>query len=76
MVHVRAADRVPPRWLRVAIVVGAGLFIAALLLSAVFEPRIRLLHLLQALIYVAVIVLTRRGSAWGFGGPGRSTSAC
>jgi hypothetical protein len=29
----------------------------ALILSAVFEPSIRLLHALQLLIYVAVIVL-------------------
>jgi hypothetical protein len=48
--------------------VGAGFFIFALLLSAIFDPRIRVLHALQTLIYVAVIILTRRGSAWGFGG--------
>jgi len=35
--------------------------------SAIFEPSIRLLHALQTLIYIAVIVLTRRESAWGFG---------
>jgi hypothetical protein len=46
---------------------GSGFFMFALLISAVFEPSIRLLHALQALIYVAVIVLTRRNSAWGFG---------
>ena len=56
-----------PRWIRVSILIGAGFFIFALILSAVFDPRIRLLHALQALIYVAVIVLTRRDSAWGFG---------
>jgi len=56
-----------PRWIRVAILIGAGFFIFALVLSAVFDPSIRLLHALQALIYVAVIVLTRRDSAWGFG---------
>jgi hypothetical protein len=39
----------------------------ALTLSAVIVPRLRLLHLLQALIYVAVMVLTRRNLAWGFG---------
>lgn len=32
-----------------------------------FDPRIRLLHVLQALIYIAVIVLTRKTSPWGFG---------
>ena len=55
------------RWIRVSILIGAGFFIFALILSAVFDPSIRLLHALQAMIYVAVIVLTRRDSAWGFG---------
>jgi hypothetical protein len=31
------------------------------------ERKIRLLHALQTLIYVAVIVLSRRSSPWGFG---------
>jgi hypothetical protein len=39
----------------------------ALLVSAVFDPTIRVLHALQALIYVAVIVLARRDNAWGLG---------
>jgi hypothetical protein len=56
-----------PRWISISILVRAGFFIFALVLSAVLEPRIRLLHAFQALIYVAVIVLTRRNSAWGFG---------
>jgi hypothetical protein len=56
-----------PRWIRVSIPIGVGLFIVALTLSAVLVPQLRLLHLLQALIYVAVIVLTRRNSPWGFG---------
>ena len=55
------------RWVHVSIPIGVGLFILALTLSAVFAPRLRLLHLFQALIYVALIVLTRRNSAWGFG---------
>ncbi len=54
-------------WIRVSIPIGAGLFILALALSAALIPQLRLLHLLQALIYVAVIVLTRRNSPWGFG---------
>jgi hypothetical protein len=56
-----------PRWTRVSISIGVGLFILALALSAVIVPQLRLLHLFQALIYVAVIVLTRRNSPWGFG---------
>jgi len=55
------------RWIDWAIGIGAGLFILALAAAAVFDPRIRLLHALQSLIYVAVIVLTRRRSAFGFG---------
>jgi len=58
---------VASRWIRVSIALGVGLFLLALLLSAVFVPQLRLLHLFQALIYVAVIVLTRRNSPWGFG---------
>lgn len=54
-------------WINASVLAGAGFFIFALALSAVFDPRIRVLHVLQALIYVAVIILTRRGSAWGFG---------
>jgi hypothetical protein len=38
-----------------------------LLVSAVFEPKIRVLHALQSLIYVAVIMLAHRKSAWGYG---------
>jgi hypothetical protein len=56
-----------PGWIDASMVVGAGFFIFALVLSAVFDPRIRVLHALQVLIYVAVIILTRRGSSWGFG---------
>jgi hypothetical protein len=55
------------RWIQVSILVGVGLFILALTLSAVFVPQLRLLHLFQALIYVVVIILTRQNSAWGFG---------
>ena len=54
-------------WVQWSIDFGAGFFLLALILSAVFEPRIRVLHTLQALIYIAVMVLTRRQSAWGFG---------
>jgi hypothetical protein len=55
-------------WINSSIVTGAGLFIVALLVSAIFDPTIRLLHILQALIYIVVILLARHQSAWGFGG--------
>ena len=50
-----------------SISIGVGLFLLALALSAVIVPQLLYLHLLQALIYLAVLVLTRRNSAWGYG---------
>lgn len=47
--------------------VGAALFLIALTVSAWVVPQLRLLHLLQALIYVAIVILALRNSAWGFG---------
>ena len=47
--------------------IGAAIFLVALVVSAILVPELRLLHFFQALIYVAVIVLARRNSAWGFG---------
>jgi hypothetical protein len=57
--------REPSRWPLAAIQAGAGLFIVALVISVLFDPAIWLLHTLQALIYVAVIVLARRETAPG-----------
>jgi hypothetical protein len=42
-------------------------FIAILELTGWMEPRIRVLHLVQALIYVAVMVLAARRSVVGYG---------
>jgi hypothetical protein len=56
-----------PGWARILILVGVGLFLLALALSAYFVPELRLLHFLQALIYVVVVVLVLRDSPWGFG---------
>jgi hypothetical protein len=56
-----------PRWIRLSIFIGVLLFILALVGSAVVVPQLRLLHLLQAFIYVAIILLTCRNSPWGFG---------
>ena len=55
------------RWTRVSISVGVGLFLLALGLSVVIVPQLLYLHLLQALIYLAVLVLTQRNSPWGYG---------
>jgi len=54
-------------WIRGLILTGTGLFIFALFVSAIYDPKIRVLHVFEALIYIAIIVLTRRNSAWGFG---------
>ena len=52
---------------RVWIPLGAALFLVALAISALVVPQLRLLHLLQSVIYIAIISLVRRNSAWGFG---------
>ena len=63
-----AADQAgASHWSRVWIPIGAGLFIFALVGSAVAVPQLRLLHAFQALIYVAVFLLARRNNAFGFG---------
>lgn len=56
-----------PSSTQVWILLGAIIFLVALTVSALAVPQLRLLHLLQGFIYVAVIVLARRGSAWGLG---------
>ena len=61
------ASQRAPASARLSVQAGAGLFILALFVSAVFDPTIRVLHALQALIYVAVIVLAPRDNAWGLG---------
>jgi hypothetical protein len=57
------------RWVNVSIYVGTAIFLLALTMSALIIPQLRLLHFFQALIYIAIIALTRQNrlSAWGFG---------
>jgi hypothetical protein len=38
-----------------------------LIVSAVVLPELRLLHVLQALIYVAIVILARRSGMWAIG---------
>jgi hypothetical protein len=54
-------------WVNASILVGSLMFMCALAVSAFFEPQWRVLHVFQALTYVAVIVLTRKRNPWGFG---------
>jgi|SRR5580704_11156090 hypothetical protein len=51
--------------------IGAGLFLVALAVSALAVPQLRLPHLLQALIYVAVVILAHRDILRLFYGLGR-----
>ena len=60
----RAADSL---WTRVCVPIASAGFIVALTVSAAVVPQLRLLHFFQALIYLAIVAATRRGSAWGFG---------
>src|SRR6187401_979054 len=52
---------------RVWIPIAAALFTVALIVSAVVLPELRLLHVLQALIYAAIVILARRNSMWAIG---------
>jgi hypothetical protein len=58
-------DRFPgaPEWL---ILGGASIFIAMLVLSAVWESDIRWLHFFQAWMYIATIALGLRRNRWGY----------
>jgi hypothetical protein len=68
---VTAATQTKPAtsatWVNACILLGSGVVVLGLVVSAIFAPEWRMLHALQALIYVALVVLTRRKSAWGFG---------
>jgi hypothetical protein len=52
---------------RVWIPIGAGLFLVALAVSAVAVPQLRRLHLLQAFIYIAIVILARRNNVYALG---------
>jgi hypothetical protein len=63
-------DRDSAPWIsatRVWIPIAAALFTVALIVSAVVLPEIRLLHVLQALIYVAIVIIARSNSMWAIG---------
>jgi hypothetical protein len=57
----RSAAR--PEWL---ILPGASFFVVVLAVSAYWEKDIRWLHFFQAWMYVAAMVLSLRGSRWGY----------
>jgi hypothetical protein len=49
------------------IVVGAVIFLVALTVSAWVVPALRLLHVLQGLLYIVIVILAGRNSIWGLG---------
>ena len=51
----------------VLVATGSAMFVLGLAVSAAFAAEWRVLHVFQALIYVALVVLARQKSAWGFG---------
>ena len=63
-------DRGSATWIsatRVWIPIAAALFTIALIVSAVVIPELRLLHALQAIIYIAIVILARSNSMWAIG---------
>src|SRR5271155_3050212 len=52
---------------RLWIPIGAGAFLFALAVSAAAVPELRPLHFLQALIYVAVVILALRNNVFALG---------
>jgi hypothetical protein len=64
MNKLRRSGSAATRWW---IPIGAVLFLIALTVSAIVVPELRLLHALQALLYVAIIVLGRRANPLGLG---------
>jgi hypothetical protein len=61
------ASDAPARWTTALIIGGAGTFVLGLVVSAVLDPRIRVLHTLQALPYFVAAALAVTNSPWGFG---------
>lgn len=63
---MKPAQTAPPKSAAALITIGATVFILALAVAAVFDAGLRGLHTVQASIYVAAIVLSRRGNRWGY----------
>jgi hypothetical protein len=67
LTRINAEPKTARASIRLWISIGATLFVVALIGSAIIVPQLRVLHFFQGLIYVAVVVLAWRNSAWGFG---------
>jgi hypothetical protein len=57
----------PATWTTIAVIAGAGVFVLGLVASAILEPRIRVLHTLQAIPYFIIAALAAKNSPWGLG---------
>jgi hypothetical protein len=57
----------PAKWTTILIIGGAGTFILGLVVSAVLDPRIRVLHTLQSLPYFIIAALAVKNSPWVLG---------
>jgi hypothetical protein len=57
----------PAKWTTILIIAGAGIFVLGLVVSAILDPRIRVLHTLQALPYFIIAALAVKKSPWGLG---------
>ena len=55
------------KWTTILIIAGAAIFILGLVVSAILDPRIRVLHTLQALPYFVIAALAVKNSPWGLG---------
>ena len=55
------------QWTTILIIAGAGMFILGLVVSAILDPRIRVLHTLQVLPYFVIAALAVKNSPWVLG---------
>jgi hypothetical protein len=65
--HPAKDGEAPAKWTIILILAGAGIFILGLVVSAILDPRIRVLHILQALPYLLIAALAFKNNSWGFG---------
>jgi hypothetical protein len=55
------------RRINATIATGSGMFVFGLAISAAFVPELRVLHFFSGAHHIAVVAMTRRKSAMGFG---------
>jgi hypothetical protein len=65
--HPAPGRDAPSRWTTILIIAGACIFTLGLVVSAILDPRIRVLHALQVLPYIVIAALAVKNSPWGLG---------